>query len=251
MSVLTPHGPHTAPIAARTWKVRDLVAGCVLLAAVFVLVIAGIGIVDASSRADDGPSNAAGVVAAVVLEFLIGGIVLVLMWRRGLRLKDLGFVRPQRWGPIVSAWVGAYIALGLYGATLLLLDALGVDVSVLEGGNPAPVGEGLGVGLIILLGVAVVLMAPISEELFFRALLFRGLRARWQLLPAIALSGALFGAFHLNLAVLIPFSIVGALFAWANAQSGSTWTSVLAHAGFNGVSFAATVIIEVGDFDLG
>ena len=249
MSAEASHGPLTAPIAPRTWRVRDLVVGVGLLAAVFVLVVAGIGIVDASARAGDGPSNAAGVVAAIVLELLIGGIVLFLMWWRGLRLRDLGFVRPRRWGPIVSAWIGAYIALGLYGATLLLLDALGVDVSWLKGGNPAPVGAGLSVELIILLGVAVVLMAPISEELFFRALLFRGLRSRWQLLPALALSGALFGAFHVNIAVLIPFSLVGALFAWANEQSGSTWTSVLAHAGFNGVSFAVTVIIEVGDFD--
>ena len=44
-----------------------------------------------------------------------------------------------------------------------------------------------------------------------------------------------------NLAVLIPFTVVGALFAWGFEASGSLWTSIAAHVLVNGLGFAATL----------
>ena len=61
--------------------------------------------------------------------------------------------------------------------------------------------------------------------------------------PRWRLADWLFGVFHVNLSVLVPFSFVGALFAWAYEESGSLWVTIAAHAGFNGVSFAVTLLL--------
>jgi membrane protease YdiL (CAAX protease family) len=89
----------------------------------------------------------------------------------------------------------------------------------------------------------VVLVAPFAEELFFRALIFRGTRGYWGVGPSLLMSGLAFGLFHLNPSVILPFAAIGVLFAWANEQSGSLWTSITAHAAFNTVSFALSLIV--------
>jgi hypothetical protein len=81
----------------------------------------------------------------------------------------------------------------------------------------------------------------VCEELFFRGLLFRGLHTAWSMFPALLVSGFLFGAFHQNLAVLIPFTFIGMLFAWAYEETGSLWTPILAHAAVNGLAFVLSV----------
>lgn len=224
------------------WKVRDLVYGVLLLVASLLLVVVIAGVLGLSAGGDP-PDTVREAALTIAFELLFGAAVVYLAFHRGLRLADLGFVRPQRWGPAVVAWLGAYFVLAGYALLLAALDAVGFDVSGLRDGNPLPVDgdRQLGALAIVLLGVAVVGVAPFAEELFFRALLFRGMRGYWGLGPSLAASGIAFGAFHINISVLVPFAGIGVLFAWANERSGSLWTSIAAHAAFNGASFALTV----------
>jgi membrane protease YdiL (CAAX protease family) len=111
----------------------------------------------------------------------------------------------------------------------------------------------------VLFGLTICVLVPIAEELFFRGYLYQGLAGR-QITVCVAgrtiqvrcsvwlaslISGVAFGAAHLQVGVLIPFSIIGILFAWAYRRSGSLWSPILAHAWFNVFGFlpyaAATV----------
>ena len=60
-----------------------------------------------------------------------------------------------------------------------------------------------------MLGVGMIIVAPVVEEITFRALLFRGLRQRWPLPPAAFLSGFVFAAFHLSATTLVPLTLTG------------------------------------------
>jgi membrane protease YdiL (CAAX protease family) len=113
-------------------------------------------------------------------------------------------------------------------------------VSRFAQGNTVPIDPADGGFVLLLLAIAVVGLAPLCEELFFRALLFRGLRGFWGLTPSLFASGVLFGAFHLNVGVLLPFTLIGVLFAWSNEQSGSIYTSIAAHGAVNSLSFVLT-----------
>ena len=223
--------------AGLPWRVSDLAAGVgglLLALALAVALLVALG-----APTDGGEEWSVG--AAIGINAAMAGIVLGLAARRGIALGDLGFRRPARWAFVLVAWLGAYAVLALYGGLLLLLEALGLDVAVLREGNPPPVAADAGAAAVLVAAFAVVAAAPVGEELFFRGLLYGGLRSRSRLVPALLLSGILFGLFHLNVGVLVPFAAIGVLFAWAVERSGSLWTSIGAHAAFNSVAFGLHV----------
>ena len=116
-------------------------------------------------------------------EVMFAGWVLLIARQRGLSLAALGFRRPDRWGPLGIAVVGAYASLLAWGAFVTLLEELGVDTSWISGGNEIPIDSDLDAlplaGLLVLFGVAVVLVAPLAEELLFRGLIYRALDGVW------------------------------------------------------------------------
>lgn len=242
--VFAEFSPQAAEASSRPlWRVRDMLYGIALLFASLALILGGL-VVAGVDRGGEAKDIAAGV-STVVFELLFGTAVVWLAYRRGLRAPDLGFVRPRHWWPAAVAWIGAYVILLLYGLLLSALDAIGVDVGLFEGTNELLVDDLRGNLLVVLIfALAVVVIAPISEELFFRALLFRGMQGYWRLWPSMLGSGLAFGLFHGNLGVIAPFAAIGALFAWANARTGSLWTSITAHASVNGISFALSLLVE-------
>jgi membrane protease YdiL (CAAX protease family) len=222
----------------RIWRGRDIGAGFALL----TVGVLSIGIVLAvTNRAVPFGESRYGdtvlLIAALVQQLILGGAVLLLAARRGISFQVLGFVRPQRWNVLTTAWLGAYGIFIAYGVALLLIERLGFDVAAFRGTNPLPIEPGMPVAHLAMLGLMAVILAPLTEELFFRGLVYRGLRGIWRRLPALVASGICFGLLHLEPGVFVPFSLVGVLWAWSNDQSGSIWTSMIAHALVNGLSF--------------
>lgn len=86
---------------------------------------------------------------------------------------------------------------------------------------------------------ALAFITPMSEELFFRGFIFRGLIPRLGPLGAMLVSAAVFSGFHLSVGVLIPIFITGFLFAWLYWRTGSLWASIGAHAGQNTLALIA------------
>ena len=87
-----------------------------------------------------------------------------------------------------------------------------------------------------LLSVMVLLalvIAPISEELVFRAGVFRFMRTRMPRWVAFAASAGLFAVFHFNWVSFLPLFVLGVLFAAAYERTGRIAVPMLAHALFN------------------
>lgn len=87
-----------------------------------------------------------------------------------------------------------------------------------------------------LLFVAVVVVAPVAEEVFFRSFVFAGLRSRYDWRWAAVISSALFAAAHLQLAFFIPSFILGFLFAYLYQRSDSVWPGMILHLLINGLA---------------
>jgi len=100
---------------------------------------------------------------------------------------------------------------------------------------------------VALLVIALVVLAPLGEELVFRGLLLRGLARRLSFWPAAAISAVLFAAAHVDAYVLWPRAIAlvitGLVLAWLYRWRGY-WAAVVAHATVNGV--AATALVAAG-----
>ena len=218
--------------------------GGLLLGFLFIstVLVAIVLITDLDKR----QTASAGLLVTIFWEASFAGVVLALALRRGATLRTLGFRKPERWGPLPILIIASYSTLLGYGLVILLLKELGLDVSWLEGGNQLELIEGESsfpiLVTLLIAGIAVAIAAPLAEELFFRGLVYRALSEIWSPTLAIFVSGFLFGAFHLNLSVLIPFTILGMLLAWGFRASGSIWVPIAAHFTINSVSFTVTVI---------
>ena len=226
--------------AARLWRARDIVYGVIFALLAIAAIVLLLAVTHLVAGLEEERLDVALALGTIAIELAIGGWVLYAARARGLRLAQIGFRRPREWWPFWVAWAGAYAIIFGYTIVLLALESLGLDVERLIEGNQIPVDLRESLLVATLFAISVVLLAPLCEELFFRGLIFRGMRGFWRLWPALVASGLLFAVFHQSLAVLVPFSLIGMLFAWANEESGSLWTSIGAHAVVNGVSFALT-----------
>ena len=228
------------------WSGRDLAAGLGLLLLGYAVVITIITVValNVGDPAEDPNAALAAAVATLGFSLWLAAAVLILATRKNLTLDQLGFapLRASAWFWPIGTWLGGLGIVIVYGLLVLAVEQVtGRDLSRLAEGNPLPDTDAMTSTVWAVLGLSVVLAAPLGEELFFRSLLFRAIQARWGLIAGMAISGLLFAFVHFEISVVLPFWGIGMLFAWAYHKSGSLWTPVIAHAIFNGVSFAVTV----------
>ena len=87
-------------------------------------------------------------------------------------------------------------------------------------------------GSLVLFFLAVVIVAPISEEVAFRGFLFRGLSASWLgVSGAIIATSAAWAAMHVqyDTFTLAQIFVIGLLLGWIRWASGSTLLTIMLH----------------------
>ena len=232
----------TEPLRGAGFERNTIFRGFLWALAAFVSVqMLGLGILLAF-YAD--PNDYQETLAALIVTLVVDLVALVAVpvwilggWRRGI--AALGLRKPDLtvvgWGVLGLAL--SYAALGAY---LGMVSALGIDalepVSTID---DDVIYENI--ELVILTGVLAVGMAPIAEEIFYRGFLIGGLARRWSLGVGMAGSSLLFAAVHLDAGSLIPFALIGFVFAWVALRSRSLYAAILAHFLFNLIAYSATV----------
>ena len=162
---------------------------------------------------------------------------------RGPAALGLRGFTPANIGLGVGIGIGGLIVAGLVSLaiTSIIESVQGTPVEQPEQIELAadPVG-----GLLVLLGISVVLLAPIAEEIFFRGLLFPGLRRWMRAWPAIMASSVIFAVSHILPLVMAPIFALGVLLAWVVERKRSIVPAIMAHMAFNAVGFWAMFITE-------
>ena len=87
--------------------------------------------------------------------------------------------------------------------------------------------------LLLALTLMGIVVAPLGEELLFRAGLFRLLGSFLPRWAAVLLSALAFASLHLSIVHFVPLTVLGILFALAYEKTGSLLVSVVAHGLFN------------------
>lgn len=86
---------------------------------------------------------------------------------------------------------------------------------------------------LFLLIAASVVLAPLSEELIFRGMMYRRIRNYLGIPAAVLLSAAAFGIYHTNVVQFIYATVLGILFALLYEKTGTLIVPVLCHAAAN------------------
>ncbi len=89
--------------------------------------------------------------------------------------------------------------------------------------------------LLLIAGMALlaVVLAPLIEEIVFRAGVFRYLRTRAPRVVSFLLSAVFFSALHNNLAAFVPLVVFGVVLAFVYERTGRLAICIFAHAFFN------------------
>lgn len=211
---------------SRPWHWNDVMVGLALLAG---LMVAQTMLVLQLREGGVGPVQLQ-VLRLFPTVLTAYGVLWLAHWR-GFTLGEFGFTRRRILWPAFIAWT-VCIASGPLVSRLLAFAAIDVE-GVLDL---------LRVPGLIALAVGIVVVAPVVEEVIFRALVFRWIRQRWALWPAALLSGLVFAAFHLDPVTLVPLTLTGVALAWAYDRTGSLWASIVPHAGLNALVLLALVV---------
>lgn len=79
------------------------------------------------------------------------------------------------------------------------------------------------------------IMAPISEELYFRGFLYPAFRKKIGIRWGILVTSIIFGGLHFDLVRMIPLAFGGIWLNWLYEKSGSIYSSIIAHSVWNGI----------------
>jgi membrane protease YdiL (CAAX protease family) len=138
------------------------------------------------------------------------------------------------WGLV--AWVGA-AALGAI--VVLILEALGLAP------EPQTAEQALNLLDPWLVVPAVVIIAPVAEEVFFRGIVFNAWLREGGRRAAYIGSSALFAVIHLSLASLVPIFALGLALAWVYERNGKNLVApIVMHAVVNGISVAVALLVR-------
>ena len=165
-------------------------------------------------------------------------------WRTAFGLDR---IRASDWAPWGLGLAFVYIGRNTVG---LLANALSDGRALKEASN-LHLGRP-GAAALVGIALAVVVLAPISEELMFRGLLLRSFMRRLSFWPAALLSTALFSAFH----VYEVHTVLGAVTLAASVGvlglgncylvriTGRLIPGMMVHASFNAVVLAVAVLLS-------
>ncbi|MGH2981799.1 MAG: lysostaphin resistance A-like protein, partial [Solirubrobacterales bacterium] len=148
-------------------------------------------------------------------------------------LLGLRRFRPSAFGWMALGLFSYYVFAVLYGA--LIVQPEQEDIARDLGLDTGP-----------LAAVAVVLLivgiAPVAEEVFFRGMLFGGLRRRLPTIAAALISAAVFGALHAptGVSTVPPLIAFGFVLALLYERTGSLGPPIVAHAINNALALAVT-----------
>lgn len=188
----------------------------------------------------------------IVLQLVVFGLALLPVLVAGRPFGRL-------WGP--TRTTGTMIAIGLATGVGVTIVAYTVNaLAVLATGTEEPVEQQLlqdalagGLPLALVLVVAVV-VAPLTEEVVFRGVLFRAMADRINLVVGAVLSSAIFAVIHIEVVLSQPLALlglftVGLLLAVAYHLTGNLMVPILGHAVFNAVSLSLAVLVDRVDLD--
>jgi membrane protease YdiL (CAAX protease family) len=223
------------------WGPKEVLQAVGIVIAGFIFLSGAVALVAAAADLELSKPQLLGIslVGTFVMDCaLIALAAIFTLGKYRLRWSALGF-RPL---PLDRAWVPAAAVVGIFlivGANALLVKLMGLEDLLPKVSPYEDIGDSR--ALMVMLGITVILAAPIAEETFFRGFMFGGLAKRLGFFWAALASGLLFSLPHGQPMMFVPITLIGVLFAWVYVYTGSLWTSIAAHLVWNLISL--TVIL--------
>ena len=239
---MTTSQPTPAPRADLNVRMR-IVWPLVIVLIAFAVASIAYGVLAASGLSDDDAKYLANIVSSGTI------LGLGIARYRALPRFERRLVRARKTSLAACVFIGIGLALALRIAVGMVV-AIGqaIDPAICERLNDLADEQPTVMWHKLTLVFALVVLAPLGEELVFRGLFLRGLVRRMQFPLAATISGVVFAVAHAQYWLLWPLLIgisgFGIVAAWVYRQWGFP-ANVAMHAAFNAVA-AVTLFTDFG-----
>jgi membrane protease YdiL (CAAX protease family) len=220
-----PWRPWTAPAALLLALAAGLIAGSI--------VLVGVAIFTGHTR-----STPAGTIVATVFGDIcfIGSALFFAQLGARPTLAQFGLRVPPLGRALVWMTAGYVFFLAFSGAWLSLLNVDTKDHSLDDLGQTS--------AALAAAAVLVTVIAPVAEEFLFRGYIFTALRGWAGVWGAALITGALFGAIHLDpdrqIGFLVPLAVFGFVLCIVRQRTGSLLPCIALHSLNNSLAFGVT-----------
>jgi membrane protease YdiL (CAAX protease family) len=217
------------------WKPRDIWLSVLVGLALSVGLMTALFTATALTGANPPTTILFAVLTILIYTGFLAGAYLMLVLRRGVSFSDIGFVRvPRRTlALMLPITIGLQVVLGIIvvATSPLLGEPPTAGEQLVMEGSPS-----LSFAEVLLLLVDAALIAPFVEELFFRGLIYRYLRGRWNIIGAVLSSSILFAATHLIVPLMPVLFVLGVVLARIADRYRSLYPAVVVHGLNNGLA---------------
>ena len=188
---------------------------------------------------------------------LISALLTILLSVAVYRIIALRFVKWQMPKPSMKTyfslkkfdkkliWKLLLLAFFFYHFVLGFLNVVGLLApDLMESYNEAAqsVDTGKSAFSLIVSFLALVVAAPLTEELIYRNMAVANMRSRLPAVWAVLISSLIFGIFHGNFVWMLYAGGIGVLFGFLYVKSESIYVSLIVHTGFNLIGYIYSVI---------
>jgi membrane protease YdiL (CAAX protease family) len=220
----------SVPLTPIPWTPKDVMLGLLVWLTLFLVEV---GALAASGRVAQWVSTFAAVVSEVGL---VVPVWLLAVRKYRVSWRELGIrTFSRRWLPVGCLGLLVFYIFNIFYSLILFSFSLQVQPGLVPlMSDPSRA---------IPLALMAVLLAPTLEEIFFRGFAYAGFRERFGPLRAGVLSAGLFSVAHLTPTAVLPFFLLGLLFAYLYERSGSVWPSAIVHTAINVLGSAAAYYV--------
>lgn len=153
-------------------------------------------------------------------------------------IRTLGLVSPPKrisalllW-PIVALFA-SFCFLALYMPLLSMLN--------IETPEPVPFNTNLPTIALVIIGLLVILVGPLAEELFFRGFIFPTITKRFGLALGAIGNSLVFALFHIDPVLFLPTFVAGLILTFLYIKTHSLAGSFIAHGAQNCIAFIGAI----------
>lgn len=213
--------------------------GAIIVVAQFVVSLVATIIIKGSDVVVD--ANSAVLEAVLMVIVYVMALVLIILpplylLNSKVSRDSLGLKGLPTWTDILLAPIGYIASMVATIAVLLVVQAVAPSFDLNEAQDVGFNGIYLNIDKAIAF-VALVVLAPIAEELIFRGYLYGKLRTRLSAIPAIILVSVLFGLMHGQWNVGIVVGVMSVFLCVARELTGTIYAGILMHMIRNGLAF--------------
>lgn len=218
-----------------------------ILPNLLVLVSEGFGGGPGTTPLPEGPQLVVGLLFTMLLQLTVFGLSLLPLLAAGRPYRRLlGPTRPTGLMWAIGLGTGVITLIVTYAVNAIFVLSFGDGEAVEQQVLDIALTGGLATALAILLAVVI---APVTEEIIFRGVLFRALSDKLGMWPGAVLSAAVFAVIHFEVLFSQPLALmglftVGLLLAVAYHRTGSLVVPIVGHAVFNGVSVGLALLVD-------